>query len=216
MKTSILITLAVGLITLFAFFILNNYTPTQTPHRQAFDANAQALSNGLIVIDKRLIPEAGGREAGLYNEACAFCHDLPDPASHDEMEWAFVVNRMEELIIELKEREKRVLVPWDEGIRKGIVDYLARHAFEGMDPGALPNSPEKGAKLFKEVCSTCHTLPDPSMHSLDVWEYVVSKMQHFQQDMGLPVMTEGEVLALMEYIEACQIQAESAANKQAP
>lgn len=216
MKNTIFIILTAIVIGLATFLILNSFPPIHTPDRTSFDANAQAFSNGLIGIDKRLIPEAGGREAGLYNEACAFCHDLPDPASHDEVEWEFVVDRMEELIVELKEREKRVLVPWDEGIRKGIVDYLARHAFKGMDPGDLPNNPEKGAKLFKEVCSTCHTLPDPSMHSLDVWEYVVSKMQHFQQDMGLPVMTEEEVLALMEYIEACLPQAESAANNQAP
>lgn len=216
MKNSLLITLSVGLITLFTFLVLNNYPNTQPPHRQAFDANAQALSNGLIVIDKRLIPEAEGREAGLYNAACAFCHDLPDPASHDEMEWEFVVDRMEEIIVELKGREKRVVVPWNEEIRKGIVDYLTRHAFKGMDPYDLPDNPEKGAKLFKEGCSTCHTLPDPSMHSLGVWEYVVSKMQHFQQDMGLPVLTEEEVLALMEYIEAFPTQTESAPNSQAP
>ncbi len=202
MKNTIFIILTAIVISLATVLILNIYPPIQTPDRPAFDANAQALSNGLIGIDKRLIPEAGGREAGLYDAACAFCHDLPDPASHDEVEWEFVVDRMEELIVELKGREKRVVVPWDEGIRKGIVDYLARHAFEGMDPDDLPNSPEKGAKLFREVCATCHTLPDPSMHSPAVWEYVVSKMQHFQKDMGLPVMTEDDVAAVLEYLES--------------
>ena len=201
MKNAILITLTAIVIGLSTFLILNDYLHIQTPDRPSFDANAQALSNGLIGIDKRLIPEADSRAVGLYAAACAFCHDLPDPASHDAMEWGFVVDRMEELIIELKGRKKRVDVPWDTGIRKEILAYLERHAFEGMNPDDLPGKPEKGAKLFKEVCAACHTLPDPSMHSLAVWEYVISKMQHFQKDMGLPVMTEDEVAAVLEYLK---------------
>lgn len=200
MKIATLITLTVIAIVLVSLLVLNNYSAMKAPHRSAFDANAQALSNGLIGIDRKLIPEAEGRSSGLYDAACAFCHDLPDPGSHDEVEWGFVVDRMEELINELKGRENMVVVPWDEGIRKVIVDYLARHSFKGMDPGDLPKSPGKGAKLFREVCSACHTLPDPSMHSLVVWEYVVSKMQNFQKEMGLPVMTEEEVAALMVYL----------------
>ena len=58
-----------------------------------------------------------------------------------------------------------------------------------------------GVKLFREVSITCHTLPDPSMHSLAVWEYVINKMQHFQKDMELPVMTEDEVAAVLAYLE---------------
>ena len=46
-----------------------------------------------------------------------------------------------------------------------------------------------------------HTFPDPSMHSLAVCEYVINKMQHFQKDMELPVMTEDEVAAVLEYLE---------------
>ena len=201
MKNTIFITLTAIVIGLATFLILNDYSHIQTPDRPLFDANEQALSNGLIGIDKRLIPEANSRAAGLYDSACAFCHDLPAPASHDAMEWGFVVDRMEELIIELKGREKRVDVPWDGGIKNEILAYLERHAFEGMNPDDLPGRPEKGAKLFKEVCATCHTLPDPSMHSLAVWEYVISKMQHFQKDMGLPFMTEDEVAAVLEYLK---------------
>ena len=201
MKTAILITLTAIVIGVAAFLVLNNYSGIQTPNRPLFDANDQALSNGLIGIDKRLIPEADSRSAGIYNEACAFCHDLPDPASHDAFEWGYVVDRMEELIIELKGREKRVDVPWDGGVKKEILAYLEGHAFKGMNPDDLPDRPEKGAKLFKEVCASCHTLPDPSMHSLAVWEYVINKMQHFQKEMGLTVMTEEVVATVLEYLE---------------
>ena len=201
MKNTIFITLTAIVIGLATFLILNDYSHIQTPDRPLFDANEQALSNGLIGIDKRLIPEANSRAAGLYDSACAFCHDLPAPASHDAMEWGFVVDRMEELIIELKGRKKRVDVPWDGGIKKEILTYLERHAFKGMNPDDLPGRPEKGAKLFKEVCATCHTLPDPSMHSLAVWEYVISKMQNFQKDMGLPVMKDDESAAVLKYLK---------------
>ena len=102
MKNTIFITLTAIVIGLAAFLVLNDYSRIQTPDRSPFDANEQALSNGLIGIDKRLIPEADSRAAGLYDAGCAFCHDLPDPASHDSMEWEFVVDRVEEVIIELE------------------------------------------------------------------------------------------------------------------
>ncbi len=201
MKTANLITLTAILIGLVAFLILNNYSPIQRPARPTFDANVQALSNGLIGIDKRRIPKADSRSAGLYDAACAFCHDLPDPASHDVMEWEYVVGRMEELIIELRGREKGVDVPWDGEIKKDVLGYLERHAFGGMNPDELPDRPGKVAKLFKEVCATCHTLPNTSMHSLSVWEYVISKMQNFQKDMGLPVMKDDESAAVLKYLK---------------
>jgi len=203
-KVAILTSLTAILIALAAFLILNDYSGTQEPQWPSFNANDQALSNGLIGIDKKKLPEANSRAVELYDSACAFCHELPDPESHDAMEWEFVVDRMEELIVELKEREKRVDVPWNSEIKKEILAYLERYAFQGMNPDDLPDSPEKGAKIFKEVCAACHTLHNPSMHSLLVWEYVISKMQHFQKDMGMPFMTEGEVEALLEYLSQTQ------------
>ncbi|MDH3974783.1 MAG: hypothetical protein OEV42_10940 [Deltaproteobacteria bacterium] len=201
MKRTIFITLAVMGTGLAAFLLLNYYSPIQTSRPSRFDANDQALSNGLIAIDKKALPQAGGKVAAYYDAACAFCHDLPDPASHDAIEWAYVVDRMEELIIELKGREKKILVPWDGEIKKEVLAYLEEQAFQGMNPDDLPHTPEKGAKLYKAICASCHTLPDPSMHSLVVWEYVLSKMQHFQKDMALPVMSEEEVAALLEYLK---------------
>ncbi len=200
MKLTLLAIFTVAVLGFTAYLIVGNYKRLDRPARSAFDANEQALSNGLIGTNKVLIPEAEGKAAGLYVAACAFCHDLPDPASHDAVEWEYVVDRMEKLIVEVKGRAKRVNVPFDGGIKKGILAYLEKHAFKGMNPDDLPDTPEKGAKLFKEACATCHTLPNPAMHTLPVWEYVVAKMQHFQKDMGLPVMTEDEAAAVLEYL----------------
>ena len=102
MKNTIFITLTAIVIGVVAFLVLNDYSRIQIPDRPTFDANEQALSNRLIGIDKRLPPEADSRAAGLYEAACTFCHDLPDPASHNLMEWEFVVDRVEEVIIELE------------------------------------------------------------------------------------------------------------------
>jgi len=202
MKTAIFIILLVIAMAAAAFFFIPNERGSEGPDRSAFDANDQALSNGLIVIDKRVLPKAESSAAGIYDGACAFCHDLPDPASHDGLEWEFVVNRMEELIVEVRGREKRVPVPWNEEIKEEILAYLTQHAFKGMNPADLPDKPEKGAKIFKKICAACHTLPDPSMHSLLVWEYVISKMRQFQKDMGMTVMTDSESADLLLYLES--------------
>ncbi len=200
-KVIILFTSSVIIICASAFLILTKSSILDRRTESPFDVNPQALSTGLIGIDEKTVPEAGGKETALYIESCAFCHDLPDPSSHDAMEWAFVIERMEILFDELK-GQKGAVIPWDGGRGDKILDYLQRHAFRGMNPDDLPNSPKRGAKLFKAVCVACHTLPDPSMHSMRVWEYVLSKMQQFQKEMEEPVMSDEEVEAVLHYIGA--------------
>ena len=200
-KVIILLTSSVIIIGVAALLILNKSSTLDRRTNSPFDVNPQALSNGLIGMNEKYVPEAGGKEAALYIESCAFCHDLPDPSSHDAIEWGFVIERMETLIVEVK-NQKGVAIPWDGDRGDRILGYLQRHAFQGMNPDDLPDSPERGAKLFKEACAACHTLPDPSMHSMRVWEYVLSKMQQFQKEMGEPVMSEEEVEAVLGYVGA--------------
>ena len=174
-----------------------------------------AKSVGLIIIDEKSLPEAGSKAAKLYRDTCSSCHDLPDPASHDPWQWVFVVDRMEERIKAMGRMMGKGMmgegmgrgrgmmdIPWDGEIKEAVLGYLQVHAFEGMDPGSLPDSPEGGAKIFKERCATCHTLPDPSMHGPEVWEYVVGKMQQFQMEMDIPVMSDREAAEVLRYLRA--------------
>ena len=113
-KVIILFTSSVIIICASAFLILTKSSILDRRTESPFDVNPQALSTGLIGIDEKTVPEAGGKEAALYIESCAFCHDLPDPSSHDAMEWVFVIERMEILFDEVK-GQKGVVIPWAVG-----------------------------------------------------------------------------------------------------
>ena len=167
---------------------------------------------GLIAIDEKALPEAGSKASRLYRDTCTYCHDLPDPRSHDPWQWVFVVDRMEDRIKAMGRMMRKGMmgrgmrgILWDEDIKADILGYLKRHAFQGMVPESLPDIPTKGAKIFKERCAECHTLPDPSMHVPKVWEYVVGKMQQFQKMMDIPVMSEEEVEEVLEYLRAIRL-----------
>ena len=201
MKKNIQIIASLLIIVAALFLVFNMLSQDVIRKSKSLNVNPQAFSTGLIGIDEKALPGTDSRERALYVESCTFCHDLPDPASHDAFEWGFVVERMEELIDELNKQD-RTPIPWNDEKAGGILDYLQKNAFKGVNPDNLPDRPEKGAKLFKTVCKECHLLHDPSMHSIEVWKYVVDKMRNFQNEMEMLVITDDEAEEVLKYIDS--------------
>ena len=81
-----------------------------------------------------------------------------------------------------------------------IVDYLKAHSLKPITPGALPSLESPEAISFKNVCSQCHALPDPKLHTAGEWTNVVERMRINMRVMGKPVITDQEKNEIVGYL----------------
>lgn len=144
------------------------------------------------------LPDPAGKGAQLLDYYCTQCHDLPSPAMHASDEWPIIAGRMFTRMsmmsgmmgIENPSSEERLL----------IISYLKTHSLKSISPGMLPSPESKGAILFKEICSQCHSLPDPSLHTAQEWSAVVERMRGNMLAMGRRVATEEERKEIVAYL----------------
>ncbi len=144
------------------------------------------------------LPDPSSREARLLNHYCTQCHDLPNPAMHTADEWPAITDRMFSRMsmmsgmmgVENPSSEEQLL----------IASYLKAHSLKSISPGMLPSPESKGAVMFKETCSQCHALPDPSLHTAQEWGAVVERMRGNMQAMGRRVVTEEEKKEIVAYL----------------
>ena len=144
------------------------------------------------------LPGPDRRGAQLLSHYCAQCHDLPNPAMHTTEEWPAIANRMftrmsmmsGRMDIENPSSEEQLL----------IISYLKAYSLKSIPPGMLPSPESKGAILFKETCSQCHALPDPSLHTAQEWSAVVERMRFNMQAMGKRVIPGQEKKKIVDYL----------------
>ncbi len=144
------------------------------------------------------LPDPDSRGAKLFTHYCNQCHNLPSPKMHTAEEWPSVTGRMFTRMsmmsgmmgIENPSSEEQLL----------ILSYLKAHSLKSVSPGMLPSPDSKGAILFKETCSQCHALPDPSLHTAQEWSAVVERMRGNMQAMGRRVITDQERTEIVAYL----------------
>ncbi len=144
------------------------------------------------------LPEPDGRGAKLLTHYCTQCHDLPSPRMHTAEEWPSITGRMFTRMsmmsgmmdIENPSSEEQLL----------IVAYLKDHSLKSVAPDMLPFPESKGAILFKETCTQCHALPDPTLHTAQDWGAVVERMRGNMQAMGKRVITDQEKTEIGAYL----------------
>ena len=54
--------------------------------------------------------------------------------------------------------------------------------------------------LFEGRCQMCHQLPEPGMLKPKQWKLILTTMQQRMQQAGVPLLTEDETEAILEYI----------------
>jgi cytochrome c5 len=144
------------------------------------------------------LPEPDSSGAKLLSRYCNQCHNLPSPAMHTAEEWPAVTRRMFARMsmmsgmmgTENPSSEEQLL----------IISYLKAHSLKSVSPGVLPSPESKGAILFKETCSQCHALPDPSLHTAQEWSAVVERMRDNMRAMGRRVITDREKAEIVAYL----------------
>lgn len=142
------------------------------------------------------LPEPGSPGAQLVATYCAQCHALPAPSMHSATDWPGVVRRMW-LRMDWLPSEMGVAVPSAQE-RFVLLDYLNRHALQ-VSGATLP--PARGRDTFSILCSRCHALPDPRVHTAADWPTVFQRMERNMERMGVAPPTNEEAQEILGYLQ---------------
>lgn len=142
------------------------------------------------------LPDPGSQGAQLVAKYCAQCHNLPAPSMHSATDWPGVIRRMW-LRMEWLPPTLGVAVPTMQE-RFAMLDYTVANALK-VSGAQLP--PGRGREDFATVCSRCHALPDPRVHSREDWPAVFSRMQQNMQRMGSPPLTGSQTTDILLYLQ---------------
>ncbi len=142
------------------------------------------------------LPDPGSPGAVLLATHCAQCHDLPSPAMHSATDWPSVVRRMW-LRMDRPPAQYGVAAP-DQGGRSTMLTYLTTNALP-VSGATLPAG--EGREVFAAICSRCHALPDPRVHSPQDWLTVYLRMEQNMERMNVSRASQGETALILGYLQ---------------
>ena len=142
------------------------------------------------------LPGPQSQGAQLVARYCAQCHMLPAPAMHSATDWPGVVRRMW-LRMEWLPQALGVQVP-SIPERFEMLDYLAANALK-VSGAVLPAG--RGRDDFALVCSRCHALPDPRVHSAQDWPTVFARMEQNIVRMKMRPLTQSQTTNILLYLQ---------------
>ncbi len=143
------------------------------------------------------LPEPNSKGAQLLAQYCAQCHNLPTPLMHSATDWPSIARRMW-LRMEWLPASLGVKVP-TMAERFAMLDYLNSNALR-VTAANLPAG--AGRETFELVCSRCHALPDPRVHSPADWPAVFSRMQQNMERMKVAPLTRSQTSDILLYLQS--------------
>jgi len=158
-------------------------------------------------LDPEALPEPESPGARLLARYCTPCHNLPAPAMHTAEEWPAVAARMFNRMTMMWGRGGmgRMMARWStfkvptDREQELILGYLQEHGLRPASGASLgPDAP--GLDLFRQTCSRCHALPNPTLHTADEWPAVVERMRKNMGTMGRRVITQRERDTIVNYL----------------
>lgn len=157
-------------------------------------ANVALPPPGVTAAD---LPDPNSTGAQLVAQYCGQCHNLPTPQMHSATDWPGIARRMW-LRMELLPPQHQVKVP-AAAERFALLDYLNTNALK-VSGSSLP--PGVGREAFSQVCSRCHALPDPRVHSREDWATVYARMERNMERMKVPPPTREQTTDIIMYLQA--------------
>jgi len=142
------------------------------------------------------LPEPASPGAKVLDQYCTQCHALPSPAMHGPADWPSVARRMW-VRIDMMAGALGVETP-STAQRAELLAYLEKHALKVA--ATLPPGP--GKAVFQEVCSRCHDLNDPKMHTAPDWPVVVMRMEQDAEKMKVRGITHAQAEQIISYLQA--------------
>jgi len=143
------------------------------------------------------LPDPSSLGATLLTTHCSQCHDLPAPSMHSATDWPSVVRRMW-LRMDRLPAGLGVSIP-DQGDRNTMLAYLAANALP-ISGANLPAG--EGREVFATICSRCHALPDPRVHSPQDWLTVYLRMEQNMERMNVSPATQAETAQILAYLQS--------------
>jgi len=138
------------------------------------------------------LPNPTSQGAMAFKRYCMQCHVLPSPKAHTAAEWDASLERM---VHRLRMMEREKAAPWgkwmpalatpSEADVAQLRGYLKENALKPAPEALAPLEKGPGGEHFAQVCSQCHALPDPALHTASEWPDVVSRMHVNMQRMGV-------------------------------
>ncbi len=171
-------------------------------NRAQMEDMMQRMMHGVLPpgIKAENLPDPGSNGAKLLVRYCSQCHNLPSPAMHTAEEWPSVTGRMFARMSMMSGMGMMGIEKPSSGEQQSILAYLKTYSMKSISPGSLPSPDSQGAILFKDICSQCHSLPDPSLHTAQEWSAVVKRMRANMQAMGRRVITDQEGTEIIAYL----------------
>lgn len=142
------------------------------------------------------LPEPNSPGGQLVGGYCGQCHNLPSPLMHSATDWPGIARRMW-LRMELLPSTLGVKVP-TAAERFAILAYLTSNALK-VSGTTLPAGP--GREAFSQLCSRCHALPDPRVHSREDWPTVYARMELNMERMKVPPPTREQTTDILLYLQ---------------
>ena len=169
--------------------------PGLSPNDQLILASARAAMPP-DDFDVSTLPDAESADAKLMMSFCGQCHAVASPGTHSAVAWPVVVRRMW-LRMEMLPESLSIRVP-EVGERVRITSYLTANALK-VSPENLPAG--NGQAAFVEVCSRCHALPDPRIHTAKDWPAVFLRMEGNIQRMKVRGPTQEQTGQILTYLQ---------------
>jgi len=193
-----------------ALFVLAGCAKPQ-PSGQASAADTSS-TRGLPMMQQRLLeaanillppgvapeslPEPASPGAKALAQYCTQCHALPSPNMHGPVDWPFVLRRMW-VRLDMMAGALGVQAP-STAERSQLLAYLQKNALKVAEN--LPAGP--GKDVFMAMCSRCHVLADPRMHSPPDWPVVVMIMEKNMEKMHVSGLTRPQAEQIVTYLQA--------------
>lgn len=160
---------------------------------------ADALPPGVEPAD---LPEPASEGARLLTRYCSQCHAVPSPRMHAAEDWPYVVDRMTRRMRMMRGHPMMSIDHPSSQELEVLTEYLTAHAMKGVRAEDLAELTGPGAEPFREVCSSCHALPDPRQHSADEWPAVVARMARNMEAQQQRVPAQAVLDQIVAFLQA--------------
>ena len=155
------------------------------------------------------LPDQESAGARLVARYCAQCHDLPSPRYKTAEQWPAAYERMLQRMHMMSGgmmgggmmMGMQIDAP-DDSESHNLLAYLLAQGMREAKPEELAAGPSKERAVFREVCSTCHALPSPSLHAPEAWAAVVARMEGNMRLMNRPAVELQQREAILRVLQS--------------
>lgn len=155
------------------------------------------------------LPDPASPGAATFKRYCMQCHVLPSPNAHTAAEWDASLDRMVHRMRMMESEQTSSWGKWMPAIAAPseadvahLRGYLKENALKPAPETLAPTEKGPGGEGFARVCSQCHALPDPALHTAEEWPDVVSRMHLNMQRMGVTSPEPQERAQILAFLTA--------------